>query len=81
MVGMSLGLMVVLAGFSAFAWIQRSQLMLQTQAETQWRLHTAMQLLRERVQRAGAPELALDTQAMAVLRRMADMQSVLELPP
>ena len=70
MVGMSLGLMVVLAGFSAFAWIQRSQLMLQTQAETQWRLHTAIQLLRERIQRAGAPELALDTQGMAVLRRM-----------
>lgn len=70
MVGMSLGLLVVLAGFSAFAWIQRSQLILQTQAETQWRLHTAMQLLRERVQRAGAPELALDTQGMAVLRRL-----------
>jgi len=70
MVGMSLGLMVVLAGFSAFAWIQRSQLMLQTQAETQWRLHTAIQLLRERVQRAGAPELALDTQGMAMLRRL-----------
>jgi len=70
MVGMSLGLMVVLAAFSAFAWIQRNQLMLQTQAETQLRLHTAIQLMRERVQRAGAPEVALDAQGKAVLNRL-----------
>lgn len=70
MVGMSLSLLVVVAAFSAFAWIQRTQLMLQTQAQTQLRLHTAIQLLRERVQRAGAPELSLDAQGMAVLQRL-----------
>ena len=70
MVGMSLSLLVVMAAFSAFAWIQRSQLMLQTQAETQLRLHTALQLFRERVQRAGAPELSVDAQGMAVLSRL-----------
>ena len=70
MVGMSLSLLVVMAAFSAFAWIQRGQLMLQTQAETQLRLHTALQLFRERVQRAGAPELSVDAQGMAVLSRL-----------
>lgn len=70
MIGMSLSLLVVMAAFSAFAWIQRTQLMLQTQAQTQLRLHTALQLVRERVQRAGAPELSLDANGMAVFNRL-----------
>lgn len=70
MVGMSLSLLVVMAAFSAFAWIQRTQLMLQTQAQTQLRLHTALQLVRERVQRAGAPELSVDAKGLAVLNRL-----------
>ena len=70
MVGMSLSLLVVMAAFSAFAWLQRNQLMLQTQADTQMRMYTAVQLIRERVQRAGAPELTTDTQGMAVFNRL-----------
>ena len=70
MIGMGLGMVVVLAAFSAFAWIQRSQLMLQNQSDTQLQLHKAIQLMRERVQRAAAPELSLNTQGAAVLTRL-----------
>jgi len=70
MVGMSLSLLVVMAAFSAFAWMQRSQLMLQTQADTQMRMYTAAQLFREHVQRAGAAEVTAESEGMAVLNRL-----------
>jgi type II secretory pathway component PulJ len=70
MVGMGLGMVVVLAAFGAFAWVQRSQLMLQNQSDMHMQLHKAMQLFRERVQRAAAPELNLDAQGAAVLTRL-----------
>jgi len=71
MIGMSLSLLVVMTAFSAFAWIQRSQTQLQTQIDLHQRLHTAFQLVRERVQRAGAPELTLDSQGLATVTHMS----------
>jgi len=65
MMGMSLSLLVVMTAFAAFAWIQRSQTMLQTQMDLQQRMHLAIGLVRERVQRAGAPELVTDNQGLA----------------
>ena len=70
MVGMSLSLLVVMAAFSAFAWMQRSQLLLQTQADTQMRMYTAIHLFRERVQRAGAPDVSIDSQGMVAFNRL-----------
>jgi hypothetical protein len=67
MVGMILSLLVVMAAFSAFAWIQRSQTQLQTQIDLYQRLHTSVQWVRERAQRAGAPELVTDSQGLASL--------------
>ena len=64
MIGMSLSLLVVMTAFAAFAWIQRSQTLLQTQMDLQQRLHLAIGLVRERVQRAGAPELVTDSQGL-----------------
>ena len=65
MIGMSLSLLVVMTAFAAFAWIQRSQTMLQTQMDLQQRMHLAIRLVRERAQRAGAPELVTDSQGLA----------------
>ena len=70
LVGMVLSMLVVLAAFSAFAWVQRTQLMLQNQSDTQQQMHKSIQWVRERVQRAGAPELNLDNQGAAVLTRL-----------
>lgn len=70
LVGMVLGMWVVLAAFSAFAWIQRSQLLLQNQSDIQLQMHKAIQLFRERAQRAGAPELSTDNPTAAFLNRM-----------
>ena len=67
MVGMTLCLLVVMSAFSAFAWIQRSQTMLQSQMDTHQRMHTAIQGVRDRAQRAGAPELNVDSQGFAFL--------------
>jgi hypothetical protein len=71
MIGMSLSLLVVMTAFSAFAWIQRSQTQLQTQIDLHQRLHTSFQLVRERVQRAGASELTLDSQGLATMTHMS----------
>jgi len=67
MMGMTLSLLVVMSAFSAFAWIQRSQTILQSQMDTHQRMHTAIQGVRDRAQRAGAPELKLDSQGFASL--------------
>jgi type II secretory pathway component PulJ len=60
LLGLMLSMLVLMAAFTAFAWVQSSHRQLQTQVEVQQRLRTAMQLLRLRVQRAGAPGLAVD---------------------
>jgi Tfp pilus assembly protein PilW len=60
LLGLMLSMLVLMAAFTAFAWVQSSHRQLQTQVEVQQRLRTAMQLLRFRVQRAGAPGLAVD---------------------
>jgi hypothetical protein len=60
LLGLMLSMLVLMAAFAAFAWVQSSHRQLQTQVEVQQRLRTAMQLLRLRVQRAGAPGLAVD---------------------
>jgi type II secretory pathway pseudopilin PulG len=60
LLGLMLSMLVLMAAFAAFAWVQSSHRQLQTQVEVQQRLRTALQLLRLRVQRAGAPGLAVD---------------------
>ena len=54
MVGMMLSLLVVMAAFSAFAWMQRTQTLLQQQMDLHQMLHQATAKLRERAMRAGA---------------------------
>lgn len=60
LVGMMLSLLVVMAAFSAFTWIQRSQTLLQQQMDLHQILHQASAKLRERAMRAGAPELWIE---------------------
>ena len=59
LLGLLLSMLVVMAAFASFGWVQSSHQQLQAQADAQQRLKTILQLLRERVQRAGAPELLL----------------------
>ena len=61
LLGLMLSMLVLMAAFAAFGWMQSSHRQLQTQAEVQQRLRTALQLLRLRVQRAGAPGLDTDS--------------------
>lgn len=65
LVGMALSMLVVAAGFALFAWLQNSHHQLQTQADAHGRLNTALNLLRERIQRGAAPELVFDSQGNA----------------
>ena len=60
LLGLMLSMLVLMAAFAAFGWVQNSHRQLQNQAELQQRLRSALQLLRQRVQRAGAPALAMD---------------------
>jgi len=57
LLGLLLSTLVLMASLSAFSWIQTSHRQMQAQADLQQRLRSAMHLLRQRVQRAGAPEL------------------------
>jgi len=57
LLGLLLSMLVLMAAFSAFGWVQTSHRQLQAQAEVQQRLRSAMHLVRQRVQRAGAAEL------------------------
>jgi type II secretory pathway component PulJ len=59
LLGLLLSMLVVLAAFTAFGWVQSSHRQMQAQIDVHQRLKTGLQLLRERVQRAGAPELFL----------------------
>jgi hypothetical protein len=70
MVGMMLSLLVVMAAFSAFAWMQRTQTLLQQQMDLHQMLHQATAKLRERAMRAGASELLVNEQNMPVLNGM-----------
>ncbi len=70
LVGMMLSLLVVMAAFSAFAWMQRTQTLLQQQMDLHQMLHQATAKLRERAMRAGAPELLVNEQNMPVLNGM-----------
>jgi len=60
LLGLMLSMLVLMAAFAAFAWVQSSHRHIQSQAEMQQRLRTALQTLRLRVQRAGAPALGVD---------------------
>ena len=58
--GLMLSMLVLMAAFAAFGWVQNSHRQLQTQVEVHQRLRAAFGLLRLRVQRAGAPGLTVD---------------------
>jgi len=75
LVGMTISLWVVMAAFSAFAWIQRNQLLLQQQMDLHQMLHMANGKLRERAMRAGAPELWVNDKGSPVLNRMTSVVS------
>ena len=60
LLGLMLSMLVLTAAFSTFGWVQSSHRQLQSQAEVQQRLRTALQLIRQRVQRSGAPSLDVD---------------------
>ena len=60
LVGMVLSMWVIMAAFAAFAWVQSNHQHMQSRADMQERLHTAMSVLQERVARAGAPALQFD---------------------
>lgn len=66
---MSLSLLVVMAAFSAFGWLQRTQSLLQQHMDLHQMLHQAMHTLRERASRAGAPTLSLNAENIPVLTR------------
>lgn len=67
LISMVLSMWVIMAAFAAFAWVQSNHQHMQTRADVQERLHTAMSLLQERVARAGAPALQFDAQNKARL--------------
>jgi Tfp pilus assembly protein PilW len=71
-VGMMLSLLVVMAAFSAFAWMQRTQTWLQQHMDLHQMLHQATAKLRERAMRAGAPELWVNEQNMPVLNGLTN---------
>ena len=75
LVGMTLGLLVVMAAFSAFAWMQRTQTLLQQHMDLSHMLHAGNAKLRERAMRAGAPELVINDQHMPAWNRMAQAVS------
>ena len=72
LVGMALSLWVVAGALAAFAALQAGHHQLQTQADAHERLRSSLQLLRERVQRSGAPELVLDSKGKAALAWLPD---------
>lgn len=67
LVGMALSMLVVGAALALFTWLQASHRQLQAQADAHGRLNTALNLLRERVQRGAAPELVFDSKGKAAL--------------
>lgn len=75
MVGMTLCLLVVMAAFSALAWMQRTQTLLQQQMDLHQMLHQATAKLRERAMRAGAPALWLNEKNIPVLSGVANRVS------
>lgn len=58
--GLMLSMLVLMAAFAAFGWVQSSHRQMQTHVDVHQRLRTALHLLRLRVQRAGAPGLDVD---------------------
>lgn len=72
LVGMAVSMLVVAAGFALFAWLQNSHRELHTQADVHGRLNTALNLLRERIQRGAAPELSFDSQGNATWVSLPD---------
>lgn len=72
MVGMMLSLLVVMAAFSSFAWMQRTQTLLQQQMDLHQMLHQATAKLRERAMRAGAPELKVNEDSVPVLNGLTN---------
>ncbi len=65
MLGMLLCSLVLMAAFAVFAWVKASHAQLRLQADLHTRLNTVLGVLRERVQRAGAPALQLNKQSQA----------------
>lgn len=67
MLGMLLCSLVLMVAFAVFAWVQASHAHMRLQADLHNRLNTVLGLLRERVHRAGAPELQINSQSQAWL--------------
>jgi hypothetical protein len=61
LVGMALSMLIISAALGVWAWMQDSHRQLQIQVDAQTRLRMAHHLLRERVYRAAAPELVVDS--------------------
>lgn len=61
LLGIWLSLLVVMAALTAYGWIQISHRELQTQIDVHQRLRSALETLRARTQRAGAPLLNTDS--------------------
>lgn len=72
LVGMALSMWVISAAMAAFAWVQASHRLLQTHADAQGRLGAGLQSLRQRVQRASAPELVFDSKGKAAYERISN---------
>jgi type II secretory pathway component PulJ len=67
LLGMGLCSGVLMVAFAVFAWVQASHTHMRLQADLHTRLNTVMGVLRERVQRAGAPALLFNSQSQAAL--------------
>ena len=67
LVGMVLSLWVIAASFAAFAWMQNNHQHMQARFALHERLHTGLSLIQQRINRAGAPTLLIDTQSKVSL--------------
>jgi len=67
LMGMLLCSLVLMVAFAAFAWVQASHSLMRSHADLNARLIAVLGMLRERVQRAGAPALQFNSQGQARL--------------
>ena len=72
LLGLMLSMLVLMAAFTSFGWVQTNHQQLQAQANRHLSLNTSLQLLRERVLRTGAPELLMDIRGKASLEWQAN---------
>ena len=71
LLGMLLCSGVLMVAFAVFAWVQASHAHMRLQADLHNRLNTVLGVLRERVQRAGAPALLFNSQSQVTLASTA----------